>query len=707
MDHVKSHFSVGELAAFKLDGLPHSRQNMLAYVERNCWSFIEVKAKGGVRKEYAPPESILAQIRARAMQGVLNEAKTLPVPPSLLVVPDPVSGQLIPADQQAISLTSAGTLQADCRKGILLAIEKLMAGCGVGKEAAIAAVLVEAKKEPDGQLARTFRLAADSRGRKGDGLPNPRTIKRWFKQERETGTTASKRKAKDMSVPAWAPAFLAVYQTPQKPSIAAAYRIFSESFTDGVLPSEHAVRRFLNKMGSVSREMGRLGTREIKNIKPFVRRTFDELMPADVYSADGHCFDAEVRHPLTGKPFRPEITSIIDIASRRLVGFSVDLAESGLAVVDALRFAATNAAVCSIFYVDNGSGYQNAMMKDEATGLVSRLGIEMLHSLPYNSQARGVIERVHQTIWVAAAKELPTFIGKDMDRQAGQSVHKITRKALKNGGAQPLMAWADFMAFCHRKVNDYNNRPHKSLGGKTPNQVWAEHAAVTRLHQIPAAEAETLFHPMATRKVARGEVQLFNNKYFSHALEELHGEFVRVAYDVHNAEHVWIYDRDGKFVCKATWGANEAAYFPQPVIEQARIKREEGRLKRLELKADDVREALSAPMAGQLAAPTLDITQAALSNALRAKAPLEPIELEVSEQKVTPITEAARPLFTRAAERYRWLMAHRAAWTEADQVWIEDYVQSDDYQQRVDMFEVECIAWQGNALGGKANSGRN
>ncbi|MEW9901078.1 hypothetical protein ABWL39_20910 [Chitinivorax sp. PXF-14] len=46
--------------------------------------------------------------------------------------------------------------------------------------------------------------------------------------------------------------------------------------------------------------------------------------------------------------FRPEITTVIDIGTRRVVGFSVDLAESGLAVIDALRHAAISSGVNAI-----------------------------------------------------------------------------------------------------------------------------------------------------------------------------------------------------------------------------------------------------------------------------------------------------------------------------------------------------------------------
>ena len=85
---------------------------------------------------------------------------------------------------------------------------------------------------------------------------------------------------------------------------------------------------------------------------------------------------------------------------------------------DALRWGVERNGVPALIYVDNGSGYRNAAMSDEAIGLVGRIGSTMTHSLPYNSQARGVIERLHQTLWVDGAKDLPGYIGAAMDREA-------------------------------------------------------------------------------------------------------------------------------------------------------------------------------------------------------------------------------------------------------------------------------------------------
>jgi putative transposase len=67
-----------------------------------------------------------------------------------------------------------------------------------------------------------------------------------------------------------------------------------------------------------------------------------------------------------------------------------------------------------------------------------------------------VIERLHHTIWVHAAKTLPGYVGRDMDKQARQSSFKITRHAIRQSGkhgsaaAMPLLGWTDFVQFCNQ-----------------------------------------------------------------------------------------------------------------------------------------------------------------------------------------------------------------------------------------------------------------
>lgn len=546
------------------------------------------------------PESVAAAVRrARAMREAGAAAAAVLPAPTLVTSSAPATGALPAATPAAglsladIDLTDRQRLERDARAGVIQAIRRFQAQAGCSQEAAIQTLLtLAASGQAEPIVMQALRLARDARGRKGNGLPSARTVKRWLAAHDLT----PRQPQRDMTVPPWAKVFLERYQRPQKPSLEAAYREACNAWAADERPSIHQVRRFLAKLGAVTREAGRMGPRELKSIRPFVRRDFSMLEPNDIWTADGHTFDAEVQHPFHGRPFRPEITTLVDIATRRIVGWSVALAESSFAVLDAIRSGVEENGLPAILYVDNGSGYANQLMKAEGVGLQARLGFEIKHSLPYNSQARGVIERLHKTVWVEGAKLLPSYVGAAMDREARLAQFKLTRQALKRGGAMPLIPWEVFLDFCRARVADYNARPHRTLKGVSPDLKWRDfELRGWQAHRLAAEDLETLFRPRVLRKLNRGEIQLFNNLYACPRLEEFHGETVQVAYDLHAPDKVWVYTPEGRFMGEALAHGNRKHYYPVAVTQQAREKRAAGRLKKVQAKAREIREELNGP----------------------------------------------------------------------------------------------------------------
>ncbi|WP_427551155.1 DNA-binding protein [Methylomonas sp. MS20] len=487
----------------------------------------------------------------------------------------------------------------DARSGVMKVLKDDMERLSCSLDVAYAGLIRAAfDGGPQCPEYRMLTLAKDARGLKGLAeFPNLRSVQRWF----VAGDLTPKARTKDLIYPAWADDFLDAYRQPQKPSVEQSYSEFCRHYVSQDRPSIHQVRRFLDKLPAVVREKGRMGSRELKNIKPFVRRTFEELWPNDVWSADGHTFDAEVCHPDHGRPFRPEITTIIDIGTRKVVGFSVGLAESTFATIDALRHAISTHGVQAIWYVDNGSGYANETLENAGIGLLGRFGVTVKHSLPYNSQARGVIERVHKSLWIRMAKQLPSYIGADMDREAKQLNFKLTRTGDKNGVLYLPLSWADFMRRCEDAIAEYNSRPHCSLpkfvdseGRRrrySPAEYWAMKTQSIEgfsLVSVDPAEAEMLYKPRVQRTVLRGEISFRTNRYFARTLDVMHGETVNVAYDIHDPQFVWVYDLEGRFVVKAEFNGNAEGYFPKSVIEMARDKRADGRLKRAEAAIEEI-----------------------------------------------------------------------------------------------------------------------
>ena len=720
---MKTHYSISELLEMNLEKFPKTNRAILYKVEREKWSFIEASCQGGKngkRREYAPPPEVLKLIQAKKLNEVLGGLSDLPTPLSSyeekgneaagLPSPDVRGGEL------AIGVTDGSTEQQrlceSARRGVLSAVELVMAESGVSKEAAMTTVLTQAKMPGFEHIAKLFSLAADGRGG-GGKLPSVRTIKRWF-AARESNSLAPKSRTEDMNVPSWLPVFLECYRLPMKPSVSEAYRLFvnrleglhSPLGKEADVPSIHQVRRWLGKLGNVERERGRRGARDLKNILPHKRRDFLHLKPAAIYTADGHTFDAEVLNPLSGLPFRPEITTVLDVGTRRCMGWSVGLAESRFTVLEALSHA-SRAAIGALWYVDWGRGFENLMMTDEATGLMGRLGMTMTHSRAYNSQAKGASERSHN-IFTRAAANLPSFVGKNMDDEARQKLFKLSRKEVRLHGKilnSPIPTWDEFKGYIERVVDEYNDRPHRSLpkftdrDGKrrhmSPNEFWA--LKVAEFGEPPRVSPEEegyLFRPQVMRTVRRGEISLFSNTYYSAELMEFNGETVRVGYDVQDALWVWIYDDVGRLICKAEWHGNSTDYMPVSVLERAEDKRNDERLKRNELQQQNILKERRVPTiehqdSVNIGGMVLDMGQikakaAALAARRNREDDLTVEAVAVKAVEMPSETEAAAgwSVPSEASERfalYQRLCGQTDLPPQA-QRWLERYPQSNEYK---------------------------
>ena len=743
---MKTHYSILELLEMKLENLPTTKMGLGSKVVRESWSFIEVAGKGGKggkRREYAPPPEVLKLIQTKKLNEVLGGLSDLPeLQPSPQPSPTGRGGAGLPSPdvrggQLAIGVTDGSTEQQrlceSARRGVLSAVERVMAESGVSKEAAMTTVLTQAKMPGFEHIAKLFSLAADGRGG-GGKLPSVRTIKRWF-AARESNSLAPKSRTEDMNVPSWLPVFLECYRLPMKPSVSEAYRLFVNRLEalpspqpsptgrggnaaglpspqpafagrEGDVPSIHQVRRWLGKLGNVERERGRRGARDLKNILPHKRRDFLHLKPAAIYTADGHTFDAEVLNPLSGLPFRPEITTVLDVGTRRCMGWSVGLAESRFTVLEALSHA-SRAAIGALWYVDWGRGFENLMMTDEATGLMGRLGMTMTHSRAYNSQAKGASERSHN-IFTRAAANLPSFVGKNMDDEARQKLFKLSRKEVRLHGKilnSPIPTWDEFKGYIERVVDEYNDRPHRSLpkftdrDGKrrhmSPNEFWA--LKVAEFGEPPRVSPEEegyLFRPQVMRTVRRGEVSLFSNTYYSAELMEFNGETVRVGYDVQDALWVWIYDDVGRLICKAEWHGNSTDYMPVSVLERAEDKRNDERLKRNELQQQNILKERRVPTiehqdSVNIGGMVLDMGQikakaAALAARRNREDDLTVEAVAVKAVEMPSETEAAAgwSVPSEASERfalYQRLCGQTDLPPQA-QRWLERYPQSNEYK---------------------------
>ncbi|MDP2153841.1 MAG: Mu transposase C-terminal domain-containing protein [Methylotenera sp.] len=688
---MKQYYSCAELADMKLAGIPASRPGIKIRAESEGWIKREVNAKGGkggVKTEYQPPKAIMNLIKSTKLNIEIQAVKQP-------LTDKPQSTELTVATKQnASDLKDWQRQTAEARAAICQEIKRLAAAGGTDRAIMKLVDMAATSTLPD-HLQQLAPLANARSGKAGKRTLSRRSMYRWLTDAEGGVATLAPKSCEKIQVPAWAPYLMSLYGQPQKPSLAYCIEQLPKHLPATIeVPSYSAANRFIKKISNVEAQKGRMGSREIKNIKAFVRRDTSQMWPSEAYTADGHAFDAEVAHPAHGKPFRPEITSVLDIATRKCVGWSAGLAESTWGVVDALRHACLNGGIPAIFYVDNGSGFKNAAMSNEATGFMARLSITLTHSRPYNSQARGIEERSHQSIWVRGAKELPTYMGADMDAQAKKTSFKVTRADIKAVGAsKKLMPWLTFINWCQEQIDNYNNRPHRSLPkiydevtgkkrNQSPNEAWA--AAVGEGFKpvlVEPHEADDLFRPYKEAVTRRGEITLFTNTYFSHDLEAYHGETMRVGYDIHDASRVWVRNQAGQLVTVAMFEANKRSYFPQSFRDQADEKRAKGRIQRAQAKIDEAEQELNPPQQLVYEAP-IELPVMAMNNHHEDRLPSTP-DVKIVENGLLNNVIAMpvkRPLFETDAAKYRWLLSNDEEVTVQDEAWLNYYRLTAEYE---------------------------
>lgn len=628
--------SAGDIAAMKLPGMPGSIQNCSSFIARVRADHPDLVRKragrgGGLEVSEAalPPE-------ARAvLAGREQVARLAPAERPASVTDLARTADDIEADQRQLAarvtghLTGRQRLVMEARATILLAIEAMAAASGAGKDAAIRALIDSAARGTLSEAqARVFTTANDKASGASGARVSRSSIYRWFAAREQAGVAglaplATRQKS---DLPAWFDAFLPHYNRPSKPSVAEALRAYARTLPPGApAPAEKQVRRCLAKMPQLALMKGRMGKLAMRSRMAYTARDFSDLLPTSVYSADGKTFDAEIAHPIHGQPFRPELTTIVDIATRKVVGWSAALDESTFAVVDALRHACATAGIPAIFYTDRGPGYRNAAMDAPLTGFLARAGITPMRALPYNSQAKGAIERFNQ-VYTPSAKGMATYIGRDMDKEAKLLVFKTTRRELALTGTSRLLpGWDAFLAHVDRDIAAYNTRPHSSLPrlrdpqlGRnrhmTPDELWALKTENFDLIVPDADELADMFRPYVVRRTRRALVDWLGNSYFAPALEAHDGREVIVGYDIHDASRVFVREIDlvdgdrvpGRLIAVAAFEGHKTRYVPLTAERAAMEKRAKGRLLRLERHAEEARQELrpSALLEARTAAPS-------------------------------------------------------------------------------------------------------
>ena len=185
------------------------------------------------------------------------------------------------------------------------------------------------------------------------------------------------------------------------------------------------------------------------------RRKWCAAKPGDVWHADVcHGITLTSHDQANRMPLR--IHGILDDASRRVVALSAAKDERELTMIELLIRSVRRFGVPKVLYLDNGSTYRGDML----ALVCARLGFRLVHAKAYDPQARGKMER----FWRTLREQCLQFIG-------SAKTHNDVQGDLSRYLEQ-----------------SYHARPHASLCGQSPNQVW-RHANLRTVSEDELAQA--------------------------------------------------------------------------------------------------------------------------------------------------------------------------------------------------------------------------
>ncbi|EOA1531807.1 Mu transposase C-terminal domain-containing protein [Salmonella enterica subsp. enterica serovar Braenderup] len=621
-------------------GMPATTKGIREALQRYVGGMSELtRRRSGTKAiEYSVdclPEVTQKAIRERYI-AQLMEAET-PQEPAKPVVrrrrdPDAISpleayrGSPQLMEERLNALTENQRQVADARAALVREVFLLEDQGNIGRLKAINYVVSKARS---GELPPLLQAAAvTANAKRGNG----RTISRdplyqWVLKYSQAQNAAERLlllapgKREEMKVEeiSWLADFLAQYRQSNGRPMTEAYEDFvaewnrrhaEEPYMLQIIPSYDAIRRVMKKLPEVTKQKGRITGSEYRQLEGFTRRDWLQMPVNYVWIGDGHGMKLKCAHPIHGRPFSPEVTFVIDGATRFIVGWSMDLAENVFAVAGAIQHGIRNHGKPFIYYSDNGSGETADVLDKEVVGILPRLGVNHPTGIAGNPQGRGIIERLNRTLPMRIARKYRTYFGKGADRETLRKLNRDLRSAFntlqqgKNLNAKQraamrdLPSWSELCEAVREGVEWYNNRPHSELpmkaSGKhfSPAEYRKKRLAEedTEIEWLSDVELRDMFRPMVEKPVRRCEIHWLNNIYYAPELRDEHGRRVLISYDIHDASKITVRRLDGSFICEAVWNGNKRAAFPVTAEYHKHQQRIKGMRKRAEEKLRDAED---------------------------------------------------------------------------------------------------------------------
>ncbi len=481
--------------------------------------------------------------------------------------------------------------------------------------------------------------------------------------------------------------FMAMLLSPSKVSIGSAYRLLKFKLGKQNIPLTHSpitFRRYAEQFKAKHYDIWcqmRLGEKANNDYcVPSISRDLSKVNVGDVLVADGHRFNFQVVHPITGKPCRATLVVYLDAKSYYPAGFEIMLEENTQCITSALRNAIINLGKFpKVCYQDNGRAFRSKFFTEDTAfddsgmqGLMCKFGIIPVFAWPYHAQSKPVEGWFHN-FGNTFERLQPSYTGASIeDKPAWLSRNEKFHKALHNEYLpeipeiiKRIYSWLEF--------EGEQECPH--VPGKGRRQVFEE----GRGPGVDAALLDDLMLSTAAGQIHKNGITFRGENYNNDALYGLRGRLI-IRYTHWDKDRIKLYLPTGEFLCEA--------YRPQPVHFMAKQLGTQADVQDLEneiAKIRGLKKQTSERCANIMRHIDLGWNQ---TDAIIVESePQQSTALPAPDTSIhipdpTPVSTkqaSSRPMFMDEYERYEWILKNGEQ-TAADSEFVSAYKKTDNYK---------------------------
>jgi hypothetical protein len=332
--------------------------------------------------------------------------------------------------------------------------------------------------------------------------------------------------------------------------------------------SEITARRYLMNIPKAVREVCRKGVAALETVQPSIRRDYTLYKPMEIIVGDYMTQDFMLR--FKDKVYRAKVVAFMDMRTRAIVGWSLQLTANSTGVAIALQKCFDRYGLPESIYFDNGREFKNHFLcgnvwKSRSSridaedlgrniGVLVEAAVKIIFAMPYNGKAKP-IERFWRLLHELFDRWQATYVGSNnVIRPDEAKVYQQNVKKIRKEDFEKIPEFAEVEKILNNFFEWYNHE-HQHTGqgmdGKTPLQVWAEHEVQKR--EVPEELKPYLFTHRYTRTVGKNGISFDGSLYYADEVIQYQGQQVQIRVPLDRDDLIYVFSPEGKKLFDAVY----------------------------------------------------------------------------------------------------------------------------------------------------------